>query len=88
MKREMILLALTMAAGTVLAEAPMIGESVTMTPLKDRTDAFEISYTLSGAPAVVTVDIEECESGVWSSLGGERIGVLAGDAGTDSTVRS
>ena len=80
MKREMILLALTMAAGTVLAEAPMIGESVTMTPLKDRTDAFEISYTLSGAPAVVTVDIEECESGVWSSLGGERIGVLAGDA--------
>ena len=49
-------------------------------------DVVKISYTLSGEPAVVTVDIQTNAladaSGDWASIGGEAMGFLGGDANT------
>ena len=75
MKDRMILFSL-MVAGTVFAD-PVVN-SVNMEQADDRT--VSIAYTLSEAPAVVTLDIETNVTGdVWASIGGENIQFVTGD---------
>ena len=75
MKDRMILFSL-MVAGAVFAD-PVVN-AVTMEQADDRT--VSVTYTLSEAPAVVTLDIETNATGdVWASIGGENIQFVTGD---------
>ena len=79
MNRSVILLLAAGAAGSLWAAVPVVS-GVEMSQAENRR--VTISYSLSGAPAVVTVDIQtNCvtESGtVWTSIGGKSI---VGDGG-------
>ena len=67
---------LLMIAGTLCADPAVT--SVSLSQADDRT--VTITYTLSGAPAVVTLDIKTNATGnVWESIGGENIQYVTGD---------
>ena len=68
---------------TAFGAAPEIVEgSVSLT--KGAAEVVKIAYTLTGEPAVVTVDIQTNTaagaSGEWVSIGGEAMGMLGGEA--------
>ena len=68
---------------TMFGAAPEIVEgSVSLT--KGAAEVVKIAYTLTGEPAVVTVDIQTNTaagaSGEWVSIGGEAMGLLGGEA--------
>ena len=80
MKKKIVFL-MGFCAGVAFAAAPEIVEgSVSLT--KGTAEMVKIAYTLTGAPAVVTVDIQTNTaagaSGEWVSIGGEAMGVLGG----------
>ena len=61
----------------LLAAVPVVSD-VSMT--QDASRRVTITYTLSDAPAVVTVDIQTNANGsTWSSIGGENIQQMTGD---------
>ena len=65
------------ATGPLLAAVPVVS-NVTMT--QDAMRSVTITYTLSDAPAVVTVDIQTNVTGsTWASIGGENIQKMTGD---------
>ena len=72
------------AAGGLFAAAPQISQSTLSLVSGTPGDYVKISYKLTGAPAVVTVDIQTNSmsdaSGAWVSIGGEAMGVLGGEA--------
>ena len=71
------------SAGAALAAAPeIVADSVSLS--KGAAEMVKIGYTLTGAPAVVTVDIQTNTAaggtGEWVSIGGEGMGMLGGEA--------
>jgi len=82
--KTIVTMALVGAGALAFAEAPDVSD-VTLTPQADGTVA--ISYTLSAAPAVVTLDVETNVTGdVWASVGGENLWQLTGDVMKRVTV--
>ena len=80
MKRLGVLL--TTAAGILLVPAVQAGPSLAVQDVSQdsETAAVTVSYKLTGAAAVVTVDIQTNAGGsVWVSIGGERQRHWAGD---------
>ena len=80
MKRLGVLL--TTAAGILLVPAVQAGPSLAVQDVSQdsETAAVTVSYKLTGAAAVVTVDIQTNAGGsVWVSIGGERLRHWAGD---------
>ena len=82
MRKSMAFLA-AFCAGAALAAAPEIVDgSVSLS--KGATEMVKIGYTLTGEPAVVTIDIQTNTaagaSGEWVSIGGEAMGALGGEA--------
>ena len=77
-KRTLFVTILAAAAtASLLAAVPVVSD-VTMT--QDASRRVTITYTLSDAPAVVTVDIQTNANGSsWSSIGGEGIWNATGD---------
>ena len=80
--KRIVLLAGVLAAGAAFAVAPGIKSgSVSLAVGKDST---VITYTLTGTPAVVTIDLQTNTladaTGEWVSIGGENIGFLRGEA--------
>ena len=69
--------AFSLVSASVLLADPAV-TSVTLSQADDHT--VTISYQLSGAPAVVTLDIKTNATGnVWESIGGENIQYVTGD---------
>ena len=78
MKRRLLATILAAAAGATLSAAVPEVTGVTMTQANDRL--VTINYTLSDAPAVVTLDIQTNATGdTWASIGGEGIWNAMGD---------
>ena len=81
MKKSILSVAAALAL-PVLAD-PTVGSSVSLS-VNDDKSVVEISYTLSGEAAVVTVDIQTNTladaTGEWVSIGGEGMGLLGGYA--------
>ena len=75
MKSIKILLAAT-APLAVLADLSVSGVKLE----DDGSGDAVITYTLSGAPAVVTLDIETNDLGEWESIGGQHVRNIPGDA--------
>lgn len=80
--KSMLLLFSAVSALALSAEVPYIDSQVTL----DRPAASSwatITYTLKGAPAIVTLDIEtntlDNAVGEWVSIGGENVQTLVGD---------
>ena len=67
-----------------VASAFAVAPSVTDVSLEipgDPATSVKVNYTLTGEPAVVTVDLQSKDgSGVWTTIGGERMGRLGGEA--------
>ena len=75
--KRLILTALILLCGAASAAMPK-AENVTITGIGSRE--VTITYTLTAAPVVVTLDIEtNTASGAWVSIGGEHIQRVAGD---------
>ena len=76
--KKLTLAAVAAATGaTLFAAVPEVAD-VTMAQASDRL--VTITYTLSAAPAVVTVDIQtNAAGGAWASIGGEAIWNAMGD---------
>ena len=75
--KKMTLAAFATASAVAAAAVPEV-TSVTMSQSADRL--VTISYTLSDAPAVVTVDVQTNASGdVWASIGGAAVCNAQGD---------
>ena len=69
--------AFSLVSASVLLADPAV-TSVSLSQADDHT--VTISYQLSGAPAVVTLDIKTNATGnVWESIGGENIQYVTGD---------
>lgn len=76
MKRSVVLLLVAGAVGSLRAAVPVVS-GVEMSQAENRR--VTITYSLSGAPAVVTVDIQtNAGDNVWVSIGGKNI---VGDGG-------
>ena len=75
--KRLILTALILLCGAASAAMPK-AENVTISGIGSRE--VTITYTLTAAPAVVTLDIEtNTASGAWVSIGGEHIQRVSGD---------
>ena len=59
---------------------PYVAEDSVSVTSHANGSAVKISYTLTGEPAVVTVDLQTQQGGAWKSLGGVGIGELGGEA--------
>ena len=77
-------IALTLCACSLRAAVPEIVSGSVSLSKSISNDVVEIFYTLTGEPAVVTIDIQtntvQDASGDWVSIGGEGIGLLGGEA--------
>ena len=81
--KNVILLLVSFGACAAFGIAPEIADgSVSLTQWKP--DVVKIDYTLTGEPAVVTVEIQTNTAagagGEWVSIGGEAMGFLGGEA--------
>ena len=76
-KKQALAMIAVAASATVFAAVPEV-TGVTMTQASDRL--VTITYTLSDAPAVVTVDVQTNVTGdTWASIGGEAVWNAMGD---------
>ena len=75
MNSKMFLTALTaMAGATAMAAVPVVSG----TTMQQTGNSVVITYNLTDAPAIVTLDIQtNSEAGVWTSIGGENIQNIA-----------
>lgn len=77
-------IAFLLCASSLCAAVPEIVSGSVSLSKSISNDVVEISYTLTGEPAVVTIDIQtntvQDASGNWVSIGGEGIGLLGGEA--------
>ena len=80
--KSMLLLFSAVSALALSAEVPYI-ESQVMLERPAASSWATITYTLKGAPAIVTLDIEtntlDNAAGEWVSIGGENVQTLVGD---------
>ena len=80
-------LALMLCVCSLRAAVPEIVSGSVSLSKSISNDVVEISYMLTGEPAVVTIDIQtntvQDASGNWVSIGGEGIGLLGGEEGLD-----
>lgn len=80
--KSMLLLFSAVSALALSAEVPYIDSQVTLGRPAASSWA-TITYTLKGAPAIVTLDIEtntlDNAAGEWVSIGGENVQTLVGD---------
>ena len=77
-------IAFLLCASSLCAAVPEIVSGSVSLSKSISNDVVEIAYTLTGEPAVVTIDIQtntvQDASGDWVSIGGEGIGLLGGEA--------
>ena len=77
-------IAFLLCASSLCAAAPEIVSGSVSLSKSISNAVVEIAYTLTGEPAVVTIDIQtntvQDASGDWVSIGGEGIGLLGGEA--------
>ena len=83
MKKSVLFAAVAAFASCVLADPSVVDGSVSiLTPEGEPVST--ITYTLTGGPAIVTIDIETNElsdaSGAWVQVDGQAIGSLVGEA--------
>ena len=77
MKKLIAFTSAAVASSALFATAPVVSD-VTMTQALDRT--VTITYTLSGEPGIVTVDVQTNRGDdVWVSIGGKHLTHFAGD---------
>lgn len=79
-KKAKIACAMTFCTSALLADVS-VPEVLTVTMSQDSSRQVAINYTLSSAPAVVTLDIQtnDVASGTWASIGGQHIQRTSGD---------
>lgn len=82
MKRVSLFLGLTAAGISLSAAVPSIGPSGVGFSMQNGSKWAKITYTLTGAPAIVTMDIEtntlDNAAGEWVSIGGENVQTVSG----------
>lgn len=73
-----------MLAFALFAETPHVDSDMVSVARGENGTTVKISYTLTGEPAVVTIDVQtntlSDASGNWVSIGGEGMGFLGGEA--------
>ena len=83
MKRMLVAAFAVVGACVAFSAVPEIAEG-SVSLAKGDTGLVKIGYTLTGEPAVVTIDIQTNTaagaSGEWVSIGGEAMGTLGGEA--------
>ena len=78
MKKTVLSLTLGAALGGFGDAVPVVSDATMEQPTGTRE--VTITYTLSDAPAVVTLDIQtNATDGTWASIGGENIQRVTGD---------
>ncbi|MBR3922353.1 MAG: hypothetical protein IKJ45_04515, partial [Kiritimatiellae bacterium] len=75
--KNMMAVSGVMSALVMFAATPVVSD-VDMTQA-DNSRSVTISYRLTGAPAVVTLDVETNGPNGWVSIGGEHIQRVSGD---------